>query len=159
MGERDDIGIEKVSIKDSRKIRREKEQQGLRLHAIVKEFAERRGQMIDPNGPLAEDLFVELRNKWISICNQFNNKNKHRKAFSLRYEAFAEQIEKIYAQERAEAAEQAKRAMDLKFKNWFRRERVWKTHFFLSLRFYLRSKVKKIDVMDSWRAYFDLNIQ
>jgi hypothetical protein len=112
--------------KDSRASRRIKTKKGEILENLVNLFFINRSSLKDPEGQEADDLFVHYRNKWIAECKAFN-KTKNR-PFTLRGDAFKEQVERILKIEETSKKKVAEESKIKDFEHWMRRAKLWWNH-------------------------------
>ena len=112
--------------KEDRKARRIKAAKGATLETLVNLFFVGRSALKDPDGEEADALYVHYRDMWLSECKAFN-KSKSR-PFTLRGEAFKEQVERILKIEEQTKKRKEEENKGKDFQHWLRRERLWFTH-------------------------------
>lgn len=141
-----------VERRDTRFERRLKARKQELLDTMVNLFFTDRSGLEDPEGDEADAIFVKYRDMWIAECKSFNRFK--RRPFTLRGEAFNEQVEKILEMEKVnkKKMDEANKVKD--FRHWMRREAGWKYMFLRALWYYIKSWGHAKEMEQLWKNYY-----
>lgn len=179
---------ESGDVKDDRFNRRLKKRKGQEMDALVAKFLQDRGQL-DKLGTEEEgEIYDKYYRQWAQICATFNKKNnaplKHatkeqieglkddkgkmlkaptvfpRHPFTLRVEAFAEQVEYYLDMEKREIEKAREHYKQTQFENWLKRKKgfmfkvvnalFWVITFGKPKKVWLKIYTKKVYTEPKW---------
>lgn len=109
--------------KEDRKTRRIKAEKGVTLETLVNLFFTGRSALKEADGEEADALYVHYRDMWIAECKAFN-KSKSR-PFTLRGEAFKEQVDRILKIEEQTKKRKEEENKVKDYAHWMRRAKLW----------------------------------
>ena len=142
--------------KEDRKSRRIRALKGALLETLVNLFFAGRSVLKDPEGEEADALYVKYRNMWLDECKNFN-KLKNR-PFTLRGEAFKEQVERILKIEETSKKKKEEENQGKDFLHWVRRARLWYKYPGRLFWYWFISWGKHEKEIQLWKHYYTKNI-
>lgn len=138
--------------KETRFLKRLKARKQERLDTLVNLFFCLRSGLKDPNGEQADYLYTHYRDLWITECKNFN-KSK-RRVFTLRGEAFAENVERIIKLEEKAKLKKLEENKIKDFSHWLRRRGGWRHMSLTAFWFWIKNKGDKTKIEASWKTYY-----
>jgi len=138
-----------VKRKDPRFERRLKARKQEILNTMVNLFFTERSSLKDPEGEEADAIFIKYRNMWIAECKAFNKPTN--RPFTLRGNAFTDQVDKILKMEKANQKKANEERQYLDFNHWIRRSAGWKHMFFHALWYWIKTRGNKDKQLQCWK--------
>ena len=142
----------KVEKKEPRFYRRLKARKSEVLSTLVNLFFTERSTLKDPDGPEADAAFTHYRNMWLEEVTNFNRSNN--KPFSLRGEAFTEEVTRLIEMEKNAKRNKAAEKETKDFQHFMRRKAGWKNNFFRHLWYYILSFGDEAKINHRWKHYY-----